>query len=493
VLSALVVFLGPAAAAQEPAGAGVTHVLIEGPLDKGTQALLHRAIASAAKGGDRLVVELDTPGGEVELMWQMSLSLLEASSRGVVPVAWVNDDALSAGALIAMACEVVYMRSQGSIGSALPVRIGPGGLMPVAEDAAVREKLLSKYRKEFRYIAEERGRPVAIAESMVDPEVEVVEIQVDGARRLLTMVEYDDLRRRGEQARFVRTVVARGELFNGSGREALELGLSDGVAETLDEVIGKLGVGAVEPTFVLRTRSEDLVGLLSMWSPLLLILGFILAYLEIKVPGFGVPGILSIACFLTVLFGRYLTGLADIPHIILLLVGAGLLAVELFLVPGTLWAGIAGVLCVLVGLIWSFAGSGSGFAYPLDREIVLGETFRVMGSGLIALVAIWTLSRFLPKTPFFSRLVLQAGGGAATSGAMPESGGAHGEVAHVGARGRALTALRPVGKVVLDADESIDFEARANGLPIELDSRVRVVEVARDGRLLVEVDGEPYA
>jgi len=496
-LLGLVGLLGPTFSAQEEARdvaarSGVTHVIVEGPLDRGTQALLRRAIDLAAESRDRLVIELDTPGGEVVLMWQMATELLAASKRGVVPVAFVNDDALSAGALLALACEVVYMRPQASIGSALPVRVGPGGLMPVDEDESVREKILSKHREEFRFVAAERGRPQALAEAMVDPEIEVVEITVDGARRLLTNVEYDDLRRRGEQARFVRTVVARGELFNGSGREALDLGLADGLADSLDEVIAKLGVGASEPRFVQRTRSEDLAGLLHLWSPLLLILGFVLAYVEFKVPGFGLPGIGSIACFLIVLFGRYLVGLADIPHIILLLVGAGLVAVELFLLPGTLWFGIAGALCVVGGLIWSFAGTGTGFAYPLDRQILLEESFRVVVSGLIALVAIWALSRLLPRTPIFNKLVLDAEGGPVTSGAMLEAGGAHAEVAHVGARGRTLTALRPVGKVVLDADESIDFEARSDGPPLEPGARIRVLEVSGAGRLLVEADADGF-
>ncbi len=477
--TALGLALAPSLAAQ----AGVTHVRIDGPLDRGTQALLRRAIDRAETEGQHLIVELDTPGGDVELMWQMANALLRAEAH---TTAWVNDQALSAGALLAMACELLYMRPHATIGSALPVQIGVGGLMPVSEDEQVREKLLSVYRSEFRGIAAERGRPEVLAESMVDPGIEVVEVEVDGVPRLISDQDYDDLRQRGEQARFVRTVVAAGELFNASGREAVTLGLADGLADSLEEVVGKLSVGPAEPVTVLRTRSEDLAGLLHVWSPLLLILAFVLAYVEFKMPGFGIAGIGSIACFAIVLFGRWLIGLADIPHIILITVGMALVAAELFLAPGTIWFGLVGGLCVLFGLIWSFAGAGIGFAYPLDREILLDESLRVMGSAFIAMLCVWALGRVLPKTPGFQRLVLDAGSAPVSGAAMPEASGAHARVARVGAAGRALTDLRPVGKVVLAEDETVDFEARATGPGIDAGAAVVVVEVRGTGRLLVE-------
>ena len=471
---------------------GVTHVRIEGALDRGTQALLVRALDEAATRGDRFLVELDTPGGEVELMWQLSRTLLSASDKGLRTVAWVNDQALSAGALLALSCDLLYMRGLASIGSALPVQIGVGGLVPVAEDKEVREKLLSSFRTEFRSVAEARGRPGVLAEAMVDPSVGVVEVEVDGERRLLSRVEWDDLRmRRDSEPRFLRTVVEEGRIFNVNGEEALALGLVDGVAESLDDVIARLGVGRVEPTLVRRTRSEDVAGLLHVWTPLLLILGFVFAYLELKVPGFGIPGGLSIACFGLVVFGRYLVGLADVPHVVLITAGIALLALELFVVPGTIWVGVVGGLAALAGLVWSFAGAGTGFAYPLDRQILFDESFRVLSSAFAALLAVWGLSRVLPKTPIFGRMVLGADAPVeSTAGAMPEAAGAHARIAHVGALGHALTPLRPVGKVRLDGDASIDFEARADGAGVERGARVRVVETTGSGRIVVAATDE---
>lgn len=464
---------------------GVTRVRIEGALDVGTQALLRRALDGAEERGDRLVVELDTPGGDVELMWQLANALLDASDEGIQTAAWIDDRALSAGALLALSCERVYVRAHATFGSALPVTIGPNGLMPVAEDEEVREKLSSALRAEFRGVAERRGRPGLLAEAMVDPELEVVEVRVEGELRLFSSVELDDLRARGTPHEFLRTVVARGELFNATGSEAVALGLADGLAETREELWSKLGLSGARETVLVRARSEDLAAWLVALSPLFLIGGFVLLYLELKTPGFGLPGALGLACFAVVLGGQYLVGLADIPHVILIAAGAGLIAAELFLLPGTLWLGLAGALAMLGGLIWSFAGSRLGLDYALDRAIVVEEALRVFGSGFLALIVIWGLSRVLPHTPVLGRMVV-APDTVGPAAAMPEAGGAHGRVARVGATGRALTALRPVGKVVLEADAALDFEARAEGAEVARGARVRVVEVQPSGRLVVE-------
>jgi membrane-bound serine protease (ClpP class) len=480
---------------------GLTIVRIDGPLDVGTQALLERALDGARERGDELVVELDTPGGEIDLMWQLANALLDASDEGVTTVAWVNERALSAGALLALACERVYMRSHASIGSALPVQIGPGGLMPAGDDEAVREKLSSALRAEFRGVAVKRARSGLLAQAMVDPEVEVLEVRVEGGLKLVSAQDLDDLRRRGEEHEFVRTVVARDELFNATGSEAVALGLADGLAESLEELALKLGQSGVQPTVVERSRSEDMAGWLYALSPLLLVCGFVLVYLEIKTPGFGLAGVLAVVAFGVVLFGRYLVGLADVPHVLLVTAGAALVAVERFVMPGAIWPGLAGAAAIVVGLIWSFVGARLGLEYELDRVILIDESFRVVGAGFVALLVVWGLSRILPHTPVLSRMVLAGGPhvpAAGSAGAMPDAHGARQRLARVGAAGRATTALRPVGKVVLDVDAGLDFEARAEGAGIAAGARVRVVEVQPSGRLVVapigpDEPGEPRA
>ena len=324
---------------------------------------------------------------------------------------------------------------------------------------------------------------------MVDPAVEIVEVELDGIPTLLTAQEYDDERKRGSQPRFLRTVVARDTLLNLSGSEALALGMADGTPSSLGKLCLLLGLQENEVQVVERRASEDAANFLYNWTPLFLILGFLLAYVELKVPGFGIAGIASIACFAVVLVGRYLVGMADVPHIIVIVLGIALVAGELFLVPGTIWIGLLGIVCVVGGLIWSFVGSATGFTQGLDQEILLNESMKVFGSACIAMVATWSLSRFLPHTPVVGRMVLDPKGSEIEqvfAGGMPQSRGLHAELARVGARGRTLTALRPAGKVVLAEDESIDFEARSSGPEIAPGTRIVVVETSGTGRLVVE-------
>ena len=471
----------------EEAGDEITHMRIEGPLDVGTQALLRRAIDHARGHAELLLIEIDTPGGEIELMWHMANAILDASDDGVRTVAWVNDRAISAGSLLAMVCDELYMRSHATIGSATPVTIGPTGMAPVSEDPDIKEKSYSYLRGEFRGMASRKGRSPLLAEAMVDLKVEVLLVNYDGERRLVSPSEWSDLQRTGKPLSRIRTVVDNQTLLNLSGSEAVELMLADGLRESLDEVLGKMGRARHEVVTLMPTGSEKMAGFLYMIGPLLLIAGLILAYLELKAPGFGIAGILAVACFAMMLFGRYLVGLADIPDLLLMGVGVTLLAVEIFVVPGTVWVGLLGGVCIIGGMIWSFAAAGSGFQYDLDQRLLLDQTTSVALTALFALVAVWGLSRVLPKTPLYNRLAVgPTEGDTAFAAAMPEASDAHSLAARVGARGRALTALRPVGKVVLDAAPHLEFEARSEGPQIDAGAGVRVVECQPSGRLLVE-------
>ncbi|MFT5285428.1 MAG: membrane-bound serine protease (ClpP class) [Planctomycetota bacterium] len=473
------------AAAQAPAGDGVTLLKIDGPLDVGTLSLVRRATTGAIERGDRLLIEMNTPGGEIELMWKIARAIGHASEQGLLTVTWVNDQALSAGALIAMACDRIYMRSRASIGSATAITVGPLGVQPVSSDSAVTEKFNSAFRSQFRGWAEEHGRSGEIAEAMVDAETAVRQIRVDGELLIVSDKQRDDIIAAGTSFQLIRTVVQRGELLNLTGTEALEIEFIDGLAESLDEVYERIGARGVSPTIVLRQRSENIASALDGLTPLLIIFGLILAFMEIKMPGFGLPGIGSILCFSALLFGRYLVGLADIPHIVAVALGVILIATEIFLVPGTLWAGISGGILVLGGLIWSNLGPGYGLEYPLDRTLAIDSAFETLAWAAAAAGLMMLVSRFLPKTELFNRMALVPSGGSFgdATGATTEQ-----EIVRVGAKGRALTDLRPVGKVMLAGDDR-EFEATAPaGLLVE-GTDIRVTEVLPGGRLEVEQNG----
>lgn len=476
-----------AAALVTPAWAGeLVHVRLEGELDRGMLSQLSRAVRAAkSTEGSTLVIELDTPGGSIDLMWDLSKQIRDASDKGVHTVAWVHRHAVSAGVLLAISCERVYMSKDASIGSALPVTLGPGGIAPVSEDKEVREKVTSAMRGDFRAMAERNGRPPALAEAMVDANARVYQIKRDGELLLITGAEYDDLRAKPDVPELVATIAGPDTILNLSATRAVELRFADGVAETLEEVAEKSGAGSASAVAIPRARSDDIVRWLDLFGPLLLIAGIVLAYAEMKVPGFGVPGILAIVCFVLLLTGRYLAGLADVPHLVAVGLGLLLIAGEIFIWPGSLWMGIAGFVLLVGGLVLSGLGPGFSFESGFDRERLFSAGASMLVNSAIAVALMLVLSRFLPQTPVLRRLVLVPGDTGADGGSMPESGGRHAELARIGAFGRALSPLRPVGKVALEADPSVEFEARSSGALIDAGTRVRVVEWS-SARLVVE-------
>jgi membrane-bound serine protease (ClpP class) len=474
----------PAASAND-----VVHVRIAGALDIGTQSLVRRAIRRAAAGPERLVIEIDTPGGEIELMFQLATQIADASKDGTLTVAWVHDKALSAGALVAIACERVYMSSQSTIGSALPVVPSQTGGIEAIQDEAAREKVSSAVRATFRAFAESHGRSPAVADAMVDPDLAVFQIkESSGELRLISKSEWDDRAMTPEgRPHRVRTVNEEGRLLALSGAEAVELGFADGLAESLEAVFDKIGVRGAEALTVQRTRSEDVAAFLDQIKFLLLIGGLMAIYAEFKAPGFGLPGIAAILCFALLLFGRYLVGLANVPHIVAVAGGLILIAVELFVLPGTIWFALVGGVLVIGGLVLANIAPGL-LEHELSRELALEETFKLTLSMLAAVAGAVMMSRWLPKVPVFGRLILQPTEGLGRG--MPElasSGSGGARQPRAGELGRALTDLRPVGKVALDVDGEREYEARSEGAAIEQGARVRLVDV-RAGRLIVELE-----
>ena len=143
------------------------------------------------------------------------------------------------------------------------------------------------------------------------------------------------------------------------------------------------------------------------------------------------------------------------PHVVAVVLGLVLLAVELFLAPGTLWLGLIGALLLLAGIALSIGGVGSGLDYPLDRAILFDSLFQLALWSAAALGAAFFLSRHLERLPLLRRLVLGAGRPGAVRGQAWSPWGTRRTSSRcVGALGRAATDLRPVGKVVLDGQGS---------------------------------------
>ena len=438
LLLAFALATGPLAAPTRGQGASpvVYLVSVEGTIDLGLAPFVERVLdeASGAKA-DAVILEINTFGGRVDAAVQIRDALLRARVR---TVAFVNKRAISAGALISLAAERIAMAEAATIGAATPVEMGqPGGpAQPVAE------KTVSYVRKEFRATAESRGRPPLLAEAMVDADVEIP------------------------------GVIGKGKLLTLTTEEALENKLADFRADSVKAVLEQLGLAGAEIRRASPTWAEAVLRFLThpVVSSLLMSIGILGVIVELRTPGFGVPGAVGLASLVLFFWGHWLVRLVGWEELILGGVGLLLLTIELFITPGFGAIGILGIAALLGGLGLSLVGVGATWA------VILGAVGRVAVSLLLAIAASLVLLRFLPRLPGGRRLVLDTELGAEEGFASaPET-----DRAWLGKHGTAVTTLRPAG---IGDFEGERVDVVSDGEFIEAGAPVTVTRV--DGNRIV--------
>lgn len=343
--------------AELPAGA-VHQVEISGEIDLGLVPYLQRAIDTAEDTDARMVLlHIDTPGGRLDAVTQMRDTLLASP---VPTVAFVDRTALSAGALIALASEAIFLAPGSSIGAATPV---DGTGQPTDE------KVISAVRSMFRATAEARGRDPALAAAMVDPQLEIV-----GTTR-------------------------PGELVTLTTREAVEIGFADGEAASSSDVLAQLGLPDAHVVVTAPSWAERLVRALThpMLGSVLFALGVLLILGELFAGGVGLATLAGAGLIATFFWGHLLAGLTGWEHVVLVGVGVALLLVELFVTPGFGVPGVLGLLGVLSGGLLAMTGSWELIptAQILTTAGTLVLTFIVLG--IVSVVVLSFLSRRKPE------------------------------------------------------------------------------------------------
>lgn len=400
---------------------------IEGTIDMGLAPFVQRALAEAeATKADALILDINTFGGRVDAAVVIRDALLASPVR---TIAFVNRRAISAGALISLAAKEIVMTEGATIGAATPVQLSPSG----GEASPVEEKTVSYVRKEFRATAESRGRPLAIAEAMVDRDVEIPGLNLKG--KLLTLTT----------------------------NEALARQVADRQANTLDSLLVGAGLANASVVRLEPNWGEGFVRLLThpLVASLLLTIATLGIIIELRTPGFGVPGALGLLSLILVLAGHYTVELVGWEELILIAVGLILLALELFVIPGFGIAGIAGIVATLAGFSLSLIGHGA------TLTAFFGAMGRVSLAMVVALIGSLVAFRFIRHTPFSRQLVLDA----ALPQGMGDAPPAPVVVAmtHVGQLGRTATPLRPAGIALLDGariDVVSEGEMVDAGVPI---------------------------
>jgi membrane-bound serine protease (ClpP class) len=411
--------------AQPPAPLVYT-IPIAGTIDLGLAPFLARTLREAeAAGAVAVVLDINTFGGRVDAAVAMRDSLLNSPVR---TIAFVNQRAISAGALITLACNTVVMTRGGTVGAATPVLGGGSG-----ETVQADEKTVSYVRSEFRATAEARSRPPEFAEAMVDADV-----VIDG-------------------------VIEEGKLLTLTSAQALEHGIADFAADTLEDALAAAGISGAQVRAVEETWAESLVRFLTnpVISSLLMSLGLIGLLVELRTPGFAVPGTVGLVSLGLFFWGHWIVQLAGWEELLLVAIGVVLLLVELLIVPGFTIAGVAGILALVAGLGLALVGAGATVA------AVVAALGRVAISVLMAMAGGLLLMRLLPSLPFGRKLVLEtdmeADDGYVSA---PE-----GDRQWLGRTGTAVSPLRPAGIADMGharVDVVSDGEFIDAGTPIEV-------------------------
>jgi membrane-bound serine protease (ClpP class) len=406
--------------------ASVIHVIaVDGEITPAMAAYLESKIEEAnLAGAAGIVIAIRTLGGRVDSAIQMKDAIL--ASRAPVAV-YIENRAISAGALISIAAETIVMAPGSHIGSAKPEPSDP--------------KIIAFVSGEFRTTAERTGRDPRVAVAMVDESV------------------------------VIEGLVGEGEILDLTAGEALTYGYADHIANGLEAALQALGwdtAGRVEVKMDFRHRIAQFLTSVEV-ATLLLSLGTIALIAEFYTPGFGVSGTIGIIFFILYFSGGFIAGYTDFWAAAIFLIGLVLIAIEL-VVPGFGVFGIAGLISLVTSVI---------LAAPTARQGV----FYLLIALVSALVAIPLFFKIFGRSKLVRRLVLE-------HAETVENGYVHaiGPSDLTGRSGIALTVLRPAGVVLV---EGVRTDAVSQGDFIAKGDRIRVVQTAGTRVVVTPVQEQP--
>jgi len=393
--------------------------------------LTQKAIAEAEKRkASFIMVDMDTYGGTIDDADQIRTALLRTKIPTLV---FIRNNAASAGALISIACDSIYMSPGSTIGAACVVN-QEGQLMP--------EKYQSYMRKKMRATAEETGRNPLIAEGMADEKLVI-----------------DSIKQKGKIVTF--TV-----------KEALKYGYCNGEVEKPEEILTKLRGGP----YVIEDHESTLAEKAVLWlinpaiSGLLLLVIFGGIYLEFKAPGTFLPIGLSLVGAVLYFAPLYLEGLAANWEIALFAVGIILIIIEIFVTPGSFIIGAAGILFTITGLALALVRN-IDFDFTFVPHGALSFAFLMVAVAMaIPLILLVAFGKSLFDSPFFKKV--------SDVGELKHSHGYsikdNSLQALIGASGSALTNLRPSGRIEINGEP---YNSVTDGGFIEKGEQVKVINV----------------
>lgn len=405
----------------------VVAVPMQGEISPSLATFLRRAIKTAESADAAAVVlDINTYGGRLDAAEDITNIL----NRAKVPTySFINTNAGSAGALVALATKHIYMAPVSAIGAAAPV-------MATGEDlpATMRDKTISYWSALVRGSAVRNGHNPDVGEAFMnkDKEVKIGDKVVHAKGSLLTLNAQEATEKFGDKPL-----------------------LAEGMADSLTDLVAKANLKGklvrLEPT-----GFERIAFWITALAPLLLLGGIIGAYLEFKVPGASLPGVISAICFALFFLGHYLAGLSGWEVVALFILGVALVLIEiLFFAHSTIVFGVVGVFLMLASILWAMVDR-----YPGERLIPTGDMLLMpLVNLIIALVAatmvIALLAKYLPRTSLYRRFALVTSNPSGPSLDQVPRRFANAVSLTPGTRGVTVSMLRPSGKARF-SDQLVD-------------------------------------
>jgi membrane-bound serine protease (ClpP class) len=435
----------------------VVVVPLRGEISPSLLMFLRRAEKLAETGNaSAIIFEMNTYGGRLDAAEEITSVLNHAK---IPTYAFINTNAGSAGSLIALATQHIYMAPVSAIGAAAPV-------LPTGEDLPLteREKTISYWSALIRGSAMKNGHNPDVGEAFMNKEKEV---------------------KIGD-----RVVHPKGTLLTLNAQEATEKIngkplLADGVADSVEDLMQKAGIKGTVVSLG-PTGFEQLAFWITALAPLLLLGGIIGAWLEFKIPGATMPGIVSAICFALFFLGHYLAGLAGWEVVALFVLGMVLVIIEiLFFAHSTIVFGVVGVFLILTSLLWAMIDRYPGEQFFPTGRALAAPLLNLFLALIGAAIVIALLARYLPKTSIYRRFALMT-----TNPPGPSLAGVPREFAtgldlSPGMEGISLSILRPSGKARF-LDQTVDVVTQGEFIS----PNTSITVVRRDGvRVVVRASG----
>ena len=382
-----------------------------------------------SKKAEVFIINMNTYGGLLDYADSIRTKILNAEIKTIV---FIDNNAASAGALISIACDKIYMNKGANIGAASVVN-GQGEVLP--------EKYQSYMRGLMRTTAEAKGRNPKIAEAFVDPNVEIEGIN------------------------------AKGKVLTLTTQEAIKNGFCVAQASSISEVLTMEGYTNVEIIEYTPTFTDIIIGFLTNPAVSGVLILFIIGgiYFEMQSPGIGFALLVSIVASLLFFAPLYLEGLAANWEILLFFIGIVLLILEIFLIPGFGVFGILGIVCIVVGLAMSLILNDFFDLSVSGSEKITQAFLLVLISLIVSIGASVFFGGSLLKSKAFKKISLNDEQTSQSGYQIHKP-----QLSLIGKNGKSITDLRPSGKVEINGER---FEALSIDGFIENGTEVVVTKI----------------